>query len=390
MATRDGPVDIDWSDSTGSRVGRRAIFLAAGLVAIGGLFAYDYLVLGSEPVIMSYDVHRLEWLWVTSLWLATVYVGWPAVRDRERTVEFYRALRDRPSTFLAGLFVAGVFVAGTFGPMVLSQPTPSFVYSNQPPLFTSIQSDLVGACQNPVGDRCYGSWQHPLGTTDSGTGILTLLVFGARIVVMLSVVSVTFIVPVATVAGTVSAYIGGKTDRLLMGVAEALKLIPALLVFLVWRWFTGDGSLFALVVAFGLMNWGNVSIIVRSRALNEVGKNYVQSAEAAGAGTVEIVRQHLIPNVARSAISSAVYQVPLFITIEATLSFLRFGTPPSYLLMTPPSMESWGRLIARNIDAFQPYWWRAVVPVVVLFLTILSTNVLANGLQDLLDPRSSE
>lgn len=390
MATRDGPADVDWSVSSTPRVDARAALLLAGLASLGGLFAYDYLLLGAEPVVLGYDVGRLEWLWVASLWLAAVSVGWPALRNRDRTAEFLRGLGDRPATLLAGLFLAVVFLAGTVGPVVLSQPTPSFEHSNQPPVFASIGTEHVGNCLNQVGDRCVGTWRYPLGTTASGTGILALLAFGARNVVMLSVVSITFIAPVATVVGTVSAYLGGGVDRLLTGMAEALKLIPGLLVFLVWRWLTGDGSLFALVVAFGLANWGNVAIIVRSRTLNEVGKNYVRSAEAAGAGTADVVRRHLVPNVARTAVSAAVYQVPLFITIEATLSFLKFGDPASFLLTTPPSMESWGRLIGRSINGFQPYWWRVAVPVAALFLTILATNVLADGLQALFDPRSNE
>lgn len=388
MATSDGPVDVDWSQSTESRADRRTVLMLVGMFALGGLFAYDYAVLGDEPVIFGYDIGRLEWLWLASLWLGAVNVGWPALHDRERTIAFYRSISKRPITLLAGLLVSGVFLAGTLGPVLLSQPSPSFEYSNQPPVFTSVVSEQVVSCHNPVGDRCFGSWRYPLGTNAGGKGVLRMTVLGARTAVMLSLVSVTFIVPVATLVGTVSAYLGGRVDRLLTGVAETLKLIPALLVFLMWRWLTGDGSLFMLVVSFGLVNWGNVATVVRSRAMNEVSKDYIQCAEAMGAGTAEVVRRHLIPNVTRSAVSTAVYQVPLFITIEATLSFLTFNDSP--LLLTPPSMESWGRMIGRNIENFVPYWWHIAVPVAALFLTILATNVLANGLQDLLDPRSNE
>ena len=389
MTTRDGPVDIDWTDTTTSYVGRRTILLLVGLGLIGGLYLYDYVLLGADSVLIGYDISRLEWLWIASLWLITVYGSVP-VLYHSWTDTLRQMSRQRPASVLAGIFLTGVFLAGTLGPLIFSQPTPSFQHANQPPLFTSISNSHVVSCVNQVGDQCYGSWKYPLGTTGTGTGLFTLLVFGARITVMLSIVAITFIVPVATVVGTLSAYLGGKTDRLLTGVAEALKLLPALLVFLVWRWVSGEGSLFTLAVAFGLVNWGNVAIIVRSRTLNEISKNYIQSAEAAGAETLDIVRRHLVPNVTRSAVSIAVYQIPLFITVEATLSFLKFGNPPSYLLATPPSVESWGRLISRNVNNFQPYWWRLVVPVGTLFLTILSANVVADAIQRLLDPHSTE
>lgn len=388
MAFEDGPVNIDWSRTGTPRIGLRTILMVAGLVVLGGLFAYDYVVVGAEPVIFGYDISRLEWLWIASLWIALLYVGWPAIRDRDRTVAFVRRLWDRPAAFLAGLFVAGVFLAGTVAPLILSQPVTHFRYSGQPPVFTSVTADIVVSCHNPVGDRCFGSWRYPLGTNAGGKGYLTLLVFGARAVVMYSTVAVTFIVSLATLVGTTSAYLGGRIDRFLMSVAETLKIIPGLLVFLVWGWLTGNGSLFMLVVSFGAVNWANAAILVRSRALNELSKLYVTRAEAAGAGTAEIVRWHLIPNVVRTAVSIAIYQIPLLITIEATLAFLEVGPKQSPLLLLLPTIESWGNLIGEYIGEFGAYWWYVVNPIGALFLTILSLNVLASGLEAILDPRS--
>lgn len=388
MSAKPDFVAVDWSEAGSSTVDSRTALAVAGLVALCGLFVYDYGFVGTEPVIFGYDISRLEWLWVVSLWLTLLYVGWPAVRDRDQTVTFYRRLRARPAAFLAGLVVFGIFLVGTFGPVVLSSPEPHLRYGNQPPVFTSVDAEFVTTCLNPVGDRCFGSWRYPLGTTAGGKSLLKMVIFGARTVVMYSFISVTFIVSVATFIGTVSAYIGGITDRLLTGIAETLKIIPGLLVYLVWRWLADEGSLFMLVVSFGVVNWANAATVVRSRALDVVSENYVLRAEASGAGAVEIVRWHLIPNVVRSAVNSAVYQIPLLITIEATLSFLKFGFKSSPLLLIPPTLESWGDLIGDNIGNFFPQWWHVVVPLGALFLTLLSVSVFANGLQAVLDPRS--
>ena len=382
---RDGPIDVEWPDRGRLLVGWRTAVAVAGLVVVALAFAYDYAVLAGDPVAFGYDVGRLQWLWVACLWVDLVYVGVPAVRNPGRTLAFVRRLRRRPVGFAAAIFVAVVFLAGTLGPVVLPQPVGNFAYGNQPPLFTSVDTVGLSSCHNLVDGRCHGSLHYPLGTNAAGKGLLTMIVFGARVVVELAVVSVTMIVPLATVAGTVAAYAGGRVDRAITTVAETLKAVPALLVFLLWRWVAADGSLFVLVLAFGLVNWGNVAVVVRSRALNVVTEDYVAAAEAGGAGALEVVADHLVPNVSRTAVSAAVYQVPLFVTIEATLSFLKFGDPPSFLLTTLPTQESWGRMIGRNATGFDPYWWRVAVPVLALLCTILALNLLANAVHDVLD-----
>jgi peptide/nickel transport system permease protein len=383
---RDGPVDVEWSDGRRVPVGWPTLLAAAGLAAIAAAFAYDYAVVGDGTLAFGYDVGRLEWLWLACLWVDAVYVAGAVVRDPRRSLGGLRRLTGRPLGLAGAAVAAAILIVGTLAPLFLAQPEPNFVNRNQPPVFTSISMDHVNSCVRTVGDRCVGTWEYPLGNTNSGKDMLTMLAFGARTVVQLAVVAVTMTVPLATVAGTVAAYAGGRVDRAITTVAETLRTVPALLVFLVWRWAAADGSLFALVLAFGLVNWGNVAVVVRSRALTEVSKDYVTAAEASGASTLEVVSDHLVPNVARTAISSAVYQVPLFVTVEATLSFLQFGNPPSPLLTTPPTQESWGRMIGWNVEFVDPFWWGVAVPVAALLLTILSLNLTADALQDVLNP----
>jgi peptide/nickel transport system permease protein len=386
-AGSDGLVDVEWSEGQRVPVGWRTLLAAAGLVVLAAAYAYDLAVLpGGEALAFGHDVTRLQWLWLACLWVDLVYVGGAVVSDPGRALSFLRKLARRPVALAGAAFVAVVLLTGTFAPLVMAPPEADFVLRNQPPVFTSVSVDLVNNCPNLVDDRCFGSWQYPLGNTQSGKGLVKMLAFGARVVVQLAVVSVTMIVPVATLAGTVAAYAGGSVDRAITTVAETLRTIPAILVFLVWRWAGADGSLFVLVVTFGLVNWGNVAIVVRSRALAEVSENYVMAAEASGASALEVVYDHLVPNVSRTAISSAVYQVPMFVVVEATLSFLRAGSPPSPVLLTPPTKPSWGRIIGSNVELIDPFWWVVAVPVVALLLTILSLNLTADALQDVLDP----
>lgn len=383
----DGLVDVEWSEGRRALVGWRTRLAAAGLAVLAAAYAYDLWILpGGEPLAFGYDVTRLQWLWLACLWVDVVYVGGAVVDDPGRALAFLRKLARRPVALAGAAFVAGVLLAGTFAPLLMAPPEAEFVLRSQPPVYTSVDADAVGNCANAVGERCFGSWQYPLGNTQSGKGMGTMLAFGARVVVQLAVVSVTMIVPLATLAGTVAAYAGGTVDRAITTVAETLRTIPAILVFLVWRWAGADGSLFVLVVTFGLVNWGNVAVVVRSRALAEVSEEYVMAAEASGASALEVVYDHLVPNVSRTAISSAVYQVPMFVVVEATLSFLRVGDPPSPVLLTPPTKPSWGRIIGSNVEVVDPFWWMVGVPVAALLVTILSLNLTADALQDVLDP----
>jgi|GEM_PF-3713629 len=385
----DALPDVDESSSTGVSVRARTLVVLAGLAAIAVVFLRAYLTPdpphATSYEFLQYEISRLEWLWVASLWILVVFAADLVVQSPGRVRDAFRRLRRRPVTLAAAVVTFVVFLAGTLGPVVLDPPTVSIPYRNQPPVFTSVRETAVVQCYNPSGDRCYGSWAHPLGTGRFGEDMITLLVFGARNVVQLALVAVMLIVPLATVVGTVSAYVGGRTDWALSGIAESLKAIPALLVFLVWRWVSGEGTLFMLVVSFGLVNWGSVATVVRSRTLDEVSKRYVHAARAAGASPRQVVQWHLLPNVSRTAITTAVYQVPLFITIEATLSFLRFGSPASPLLLAPPSFKSWGTMIGQTISNAGTYWWEPTIPVAALFVTILSVSILSDGISDIVD-----
>lgn len=372
----------------GGRAWLRPLLALAGLVVLGSAFAYDYAVLAPTDTLLGYDVGRLDWLWLACLWVNVPYVVVPVLRNREGVRRFVRRLREQPVALAAVCYVVAFLLVGTVGPLVVAQPSPSFEYSNQPPAFTSVPEDRVVSCHNPSGDRCHGTLRYPLGTDNAGKNVLRKVVLASRVEVQFVVVAMTLVVPLATLTGTAAAYAGGRVDRAITAVIETVQTVPALLVFLTWRWITGTAGVFELVVVFGLANWGTVAAVVRSRARDEMAADYVRAARAAGAGPVTVVREHLLPNVSRTAVSAAVYQLPLLITVEATLSFLKFGFPPSFLLLTLPTQESWGRMIGRNIEAVQPLWWRVAAPVAALLLTVFALSVVADSLQDYLDPHA--
>jgi peptide/nickel transport system permease protein len=157
-----------------------------------------------------------------------------------------------------------------------------------------------------------------------------------------------------------------------------------LFVFLLVRYVTGDAGVFHLVVIFGLANVGSVASVVRSRAMDEITRPYIRAARSAGASRWLLLRDHVLPNVAHVALTAAVLQIPILIVIEATLSYLTVGDTP--LLLTPPTLVSWGRLIGRYVATFNATWWPVVFPVIALVGTVLALNLAGEGVRRALGP----
>lgn len=363
--------------------------LALAALAATYLYALTSVEPG-EPVLFGWAVGRLEWLWLLSF-VVLGYAAWPLATDRSRTVRYVRRLSRNSVATVAALYLLIFFLTGTLGPVLLSPPEPSFVFSNLPPVGFSVSNEVASGCAEAgrvVGDTCFGSLRYPLGTTRSGQGLLGLIVFGSRLVVQIAMIMAALVVPLATAAGALAAGYGGRVDDLVTTVVDVERTVPALLVFLVVRLLVGSGTVFMLVVIFGLINAGAVASVVRSRALDEVQEEYVMAARAAGASRLEVIRDHLMPNVSHVALTAVVLQIPTIVVTEATLSYIQVGSTPGPILTTPPSLISWGKLIANNIDRVVAVWWPVVFPVLALFVTVLALNVFGEGLRQAFAPEA--
>jgi peptide/nickel transport system permease protein len=252
----------------------------------------------------------------------------------------------------------------------------------QPPVGFGVSEHAATVCSGSVSDgKCWGTFLHPLGTTNTGKDVLAFVAQGARIELKLAFVSGMILVPVATVVGTVAAQFGGRVDSLLMRYVDLQQVIPAFFVYLVAQFLYG-GSLLLMVVVFGLLNWGGVARLVRSEALKKRETGYVKAAQAAGSSRLAVVRRHLMPNVANAVVTAITLQIPMLLVIETTLSYLGLG---------PMQGQSWGYLIETNIhDKNFPtlVWWSVAAPVGFLVATVVSLNLLGDALRDVLDPRT--
>lgn len=233
-----------------------------------------------------------------------------------------------------------------------------------------------------------GSSKYLLGTDGQGRDILSALMYGARISLFVGLASVALSMLIGVSLGLLAGFIGGRLDALLMRVCDVMLSFPAILIALlidgVGRAMFPDAhetlAFAVLILAITLTKWVDYARTVRGSTMVERNKDYVQAARVIGVSPLRIMRKHVLPNVMGPVLVLSTIQVAQAIIIEATLSFLGVGAPP-----TSPSL---GTLIRVGNDfLFSGEWWITVFPGVMLVLIALSVNLLGDWLRDALNPR---
>ncbi|KWT97369.1 Dipeptide transport system permease protein DppC [Variovorax sp. WDL1] len=246
----------------------------------------------------------------------------------------------------------------------------------------------LGDARLPPAWEDEGSTKYLLGTDDQGRDILSALIYGARISLVVGLVSVVLSVVVGVLLGLLAGFWGGWLDAFLMRVCDVMLSFPPILVALL---IAGVGrALFpnahdtvafgVLIISISLTGWVQYARTVRGSTMVERNKEYVQAARVTGVAPLRIMRRHVLPNVLGPVLVLATIQVATAIITEATLSFLGVGVPP-----TSPSL---GTLIRVGNDyLFSGEWWITVFPGLMLILIALSVNLLGDWLRDALNPR---
>jgi peptide/nickel transport system permease protein len=231
--------------------------------------------------------------------------------------------------------------------------------------------------------------EYLLGTDDQGRDVLSAIMFGTRISLLVGALAVALSVALGVSLGLVSGYAGGRLDAFIMRAADVQLSFPAILIALLIdgvaravlpRSVHSDVALVVLVLAIGVSNWPQYARTVRGSTLVEKNKEYVQAARVIGVGPGTIVWRHLLPNVLGPVLVIATINIATAIQIEATLSFLGVGVPP-----TRPSL---GTLIRIGNDfLFSGEWWITIFPGAALVILVLAINLLGDWLRDALNPR---
>ncbi|MWG32890.1 ABC transporter permease [Halomarina oriensis] len=386
---------VDWdAEATGRRPSTQAtanvavvVLSVLGYVYETHLTATDLVPPRGDGIDLAWPVSNVDWLFVVSLALIAVNVGFPLARNPDRTRQYWRRLRADRLGSAAAVYLAVFFVLGLFGPVVLGSPTIQKGIAFQPPVLFSISSTIPTTCLGErVLSRCTGTMAHPLGTTFEGKDVLLMVIMAMRITLQVAVIAAAIIVPVATVVGTTAGYLGGWVDDVLMRYVDLQQAIPAFLVYIIGIFLYGR-SLFLIVVVFGLFSWGGVARMIRSEVLSRREEMYTMAARSAGASHLQVVRRHLLPNVSGTVVTATTLQVPAIVLAEAALAFLR---------LNETTLPSFGDLIAGGTIGrvlgwtnFTEAWWIATIPALFLAVTVLSFGLLGDALRDVLDPRGA-
>jgi peptide/nickel transport system permease protein len=246
----------------------------------------------------------------------------------------------------------------------------------------------LGDARLPPAWSAEGTTKYLLGTDDQGRDILSALMYGARISLVVGLVSVLLSMIVGVVLGLAAGFFGGWLDAFLMRLCDVMLSFPPILIALliagIGRALFPDahGSLAfgVLIISISLAGWVQYARTVRGSTLVERHKEYVQAARVTGVPPVRIMLRHVLPNVMGPVMVLATIHVATAIITEATLSFLGVGVPP-----TSPSL---GTLINTGRDyLFSGEWWITVFPGLMLVLIALSVNLLGDWLRDALNPR---
>ena len=224
---------------------------------------------------------------------------------------------------------------------------------------------------------------HPLGTDYLGRDLLARLMFGARVSLLIGIVSPLLYVLIGTIFGGIAGYMGGKVDQWMMRISDFVVALPFLLMMINIRIAFGIGpgesGIFPLLLALVILSWPATARLVRGQILQLREEAYISAAKLLGAKPLYLITRHMIPNTMGVLLVSITFAVPGAIFTEAFLSFIGMGVVPP----TP----SWGSMCNEGIKTMLDTPHELIFPSVFICITVLAFNLLGDGLRDALDAK---
>lgn len=229
------------------------------------------------------------------------------------------------------------------------------------------------------------SSEYWLGTDEQGRDVFLRLFLGGRTSLMVGSIAAGFTVVIGATIGGIAGYYGGWVDNLLMRFAEVVYSIPftptVITISGALMWVESKYKMYLVMFLIGILSWPGLARMVRGQILSLREQEFMQAAEILGLSTRSRIARHLLPNTFAYIIVAATLGMAGAILTEASLSYLGLG-------VTPPT-PTWGNMIQRasNSDVFRNMQWLWVPPGVMIMLTVLSINLLGEGLRDAVDPK---
>jgi peptide/nickel transport system permease protein len=240
------------------------------------------------------------------------------------------------------------------------------------------QLDIMDNRLRP-GSKSMSGMLYLIGTDDQGRDLFSAILFGLRTSILVGLSSAAIALVIGAAIGLVSAYLGGRTDAVLMRIVDIQLSFPAILIALIFLAILGQG-IDKIILALVVTQWAYYARTVRGSALVERRRAYVDAARAMALPDRSILFRHILPNCLPPLIVVATMRIAYAIMLEATLSFLGIGLP-----VTEPSL---GLLIANGFEyLLSGDYWISVFPGLALLLLIVGVNLIGDGLRDVLNPR---
>lgn len=281
----------------------------------------------------------------------------------KRVKQFIKELIRCRTAFLGAIIVLSFILIAILAP---------FVAPHDP-----LKANIVNRLRPPFWIEG-GSSTYILGADEIGRDILSRIIYGARVSILVGLVTVVISGFLGTLLGSFAGYFRGRFDAILSRFADLLLSFPYLIFAIFLMSIVGPGF-FNLIVILCFKSWVNFFRLSRGEMISEKTKEYVEAAQALGESDIKIIFKEILPNIIHSLLVLATLRVGFFIILEASLSFLGLGIQPP----TPV----WGSMINSGRAYMLSAWWVSTIPGIALLILVLSINLLGEGLRDILDPR---
>jgi peptide/nickel transport system permease protein len=271
--------------------------------------------------------------------------------------QFWRTFK-RNQLACVGAVVVGVLVAVAILAPVLAPWEP-----NKP--------DMKRILEAPSG-------KHWFGTDQIGRDVFSRLIYGSRISLAVGFVSVGIATLIGVLLGSAAGYHGGVVDGVIMRLVDLMLVFPRFFLLLAVLAFLKP-SIWTIMTVIGMTGWMGVTRLVRAEFLALREREFVIWSESIGAGAFRVIFKHILPNALAPVLVAMTLGIPAAILTESGLSFLGLGVQPPY--------ATWGNILNDGKDLITYAWWLTLYPGLAILITVLSYNLLGEGIRDALDPR---
>ena len=222
------------------------------------------------------------------------------------------------------------------------------------------------------------SRDHLFGTDQLGRDVFSRMLYGSRVSLAVGFVSMGIAALIGIMLGTAAGYHGGLVDAAIMRLVDLMLVFPRFFLLLAVLAFLHP-SIWTIMVVIGMTGWMGVARLVRAEFLTLKEREFVIWSQSVGASAFRIIWRHILPNAMGPVLVAMTLGIPAAILTESGLSFLGLGVRPPY--------ATWGNILNEGKDAIELAWWLSLYPGLAILVTVLSYNLLGEGIRDALDPR---